>query len=506
VAEAAATDDSGVCVGASNLASASDLALWESADDGKPVAVELRKGDWPRLIFRRTPGHRYDEVWPNRGVRVAPRVDAVKSGRLAYFTDIPDSCSHVIQIILRDHGYQRDEELSASCAVYWCSGQLNPKVLASLLPHQRVNKLPAADALTDKSKLWLCYHAMQAAHGDSVFGFAPRSFVLPDELEDYEDHLRETFEDGEEMTWILKPSSQCRGQGIFLHRPTMLQSGKDNVFPPQVKRHVGVACEYVDPPLLIEGLKFDLRLFVLVTSVQPLVVYFYDEGLTRFATEAYDIELGLRDLCMHLTNASINKRSDKYESTQEGDEGSGSKWSLSALKQRLRQEVGEARAFQTWLDVDDLVVKTIISAECAFSAAIQAALPAAGRGQPVRQCFQIFGFDVMLDANAKPWLLEVNCDPQMKPTSALDLKIKAGVLIDTLNVVGMPLPPPWAEDASSINAEETALHIVNTEYARSKSTSWRRLLPSTRSAEYLPLLKDEHGLNQLPFDGTRHGR
>eukprot|EP00966_Prymnesium_polylepis_P025037 577413-Prymnesium_polylepis.1 len=66
---------------------------------------------------------------------------------------------------------------------------------------------------------------------------------------------------------------------------------------------------------------------------------------------------------------------------------------------------------------------------------------ATARGEPTRNCFQIFGFDVMLDADSKPWLLEVNGDPQLTTQSPVDLRVKASMLVDTLNVVGMPLPP-----------------------------------------------------------------
>jgi len=63
-------------------------------------------------------------------------------------------------------------------------------------------------------------------------------------------------------------------------------------------------------PHLINGFKYDMRIYVLVTSYDPLKIYIYDDGLGRFATEKYTTKSkNLKLRYIHLTNYSVNKNS-----------------------------------------------------------------------------------------------------------------------------------------------------------------------------------------------------
>jgi predicted ATP-grasp superfamily ATP-dependent carboligase len=77
--------------------------------------------------------------------------------------------------------------------------------------------------------------------------------------------------------WIIKPASSSQGKGIFI-----TQDVAD--IPPKEQM---VASVYIDNPLLIDGYKFDLRVYVALTSINPLRLYVYEEGLVRFATQKY---------------------------------------------------------------------------------------------------------------------------------------------------------------------------------------------------------------------------
>jgi tubulin polyglutamylase TTLL6/13 len=68
-------------------------------------------------------------------------------------------------------------------------------------------------------------------------------------------------------------------------------------------------------PYLIDGLKFDLRLYVLINGIEPMRIYMFKDGLARLATVPYKKPAlsNMSNLFMHLTNYAINKDSPNYK-------------------------------------------------------------------------------------------------------------------------------------------------------------------------------------------------
>ena len=87
--------------------------------------------------------------------------------------------------------------------------------------------------------------------------------------------LQEYYNDHPSFTYIVKPEAGCQGRGIYL----------TNSVSELEKCRGHIVQRYIDKPYLIDNLKFDFRLYVLVTCVNPLRIYVFDEGLARFATE-----------------------------------------------------------------------------------------------------------------------------------------------------------------------------------------------------------------------------
>jgi tubulin polyglutamylase TTLL9 len=54
-----------------------------------------------------------------------------------------------------------------------------------------------------------------------------------------------------------------------------------------------------------------------------------------------------------------------------------------------------------------------------------------------KHCFELYGFDIMLDSALKPWIIEVNGSPSMRANTPTDCKLKCGLIDDVLTVVDM---------------------------------------------------------------------
>ena len=150
----------------------------------------------------------------------------------------------------------------------------------------------------------------------------------------------------------MKPSSSSQGKGIFMI---------DEISEVPLNESL-VISRYIDNPLLINNLKFDLRLYVLVTNFDPLKIYVYNEGLVRFASEPYNLETIKSNVYAHLTNYSINKKSENFVQNKNLSERDfGNKWSLSALQSHLERLGIDMKS--VWSRIYDAIIKSLISVE-----------------------------------------------------------------------------------------------------------------------------------------------
>ncbi|XP_062819580.1 tubulin polyglutamylase TTLL13 isoform X3 [Anolis carolinensis] len=134
------------------------------------------------------------------------------------------------------------------------------------------------------------------------------------------------------------------------------------------------------------------------------------------------------DICMHLTNYAINKHNENFVR----DDYSGSKRKLSTLNTWMREHSYDTS--ELWRNIEDIVIKTLVAAHPVLKHNYRTCFPNHISGCA---CFEILGFDILLDRKLKPWLLEVNHSPSFTTDSRLDREVKDALLCDTLNLINL---------------------------------------------------------------------
>jgi hypothetical protein len=306
------------------------------------------------------------------------------------------------------NGFQRattpDEE--ARALLLWSGSSSIPANLKTGVPPLRaiaVNRLGCGAAITQKDRLAasLRMHCMQQ--------LAPRTFVLPAEYKELMRHCKRCSrtDRARPHIWIVKPFSTGCGRGIWV-----TQDAESQVKP-------GSKCvvsSYITRPLLVDEVKLDLRIFVLVTTGQRCQrkVFISEHGLVRFASKKFSCEdlrgaTGGADECkeggacgstgafdpkVHLTY--INSHNRQLHRQQRSKQ-----WTVKQLLAWIAESpsYGPAAAAGFWLAVCQMALRTV---QCLP----QPALGEQQEGDRTRP-FELFGFDVLPDRDLRPWLLEV---------------------------------------------------------------------------------------------------
>jgi len=334
---------------------------------------------------------------------------------------------NIIQRVFKDLDYKASED-EMDWDIIWADREWMRECfdIVHLHPHQRVNHFRNGYEITRKDLLIKNLKRSKRAllkggHKEEAnqYDFFPKCFAVPQE----HSLFVEEFKRVPNTNWIMKPVGRCQGKGIFIvnklkqvdgwkRRKTLLSlrddEGKPGPEPYIIQR-------YIDNPLLIGGKKFDLRVYCLVTSFVPLVCYLYRSGFARFTTARYTNDTSFIDSAIvHLTNVAIQKHSG---------ETSGLKWDLRKLKLYLMAKHGWEKVNKVFEQIQLLIIRTLLSAQKLMI--------------NDKHCFEVYGFDIIIDDKLSPWLLEVNAYPSITATTRDDYNMKYALLIDTIKVVDL---------------------------------------------------------------------
>ncbi|XP_063775839.1 probable tubulin polyglutamylase TTLL2 [Pseudophryne corroboree] len=321
-----------------------------------------------------------------------------------------DSTPRVVREVLLERGWEEFDEQQQNETKWnlqWRNSSFRTSDHDNVKPWQRLNHHPRTAQMTKKDCLARHLKRMKGIYGPSYYEFSPVVFILPNNYSHFLAEYTKEKCNKKSSYWICKPTDMSRGRGIFI-----FQDIKDLAYDSTV-----IVQKYITNPLLISGYKFDLRIYVCVTCFCPLTIYVYQEGLVRFATEKFNLS-SLDNIFAHLTNTSINKYSTSYTADKERV-GSGCKWTFGQFRSYLRSlEVDDVLL---WQRIYNIVTMTLLS--------IAPSIP------QYPNCFELFGFDILIDDTLKPWLLEVNYSPAMSLDCPNDFTVKKSLINDIIDLL-----------------------------------------------------------------------
>ncbi|KAM6110371.1 tubulin polyglutamylase TTLL11 [Pterocles gutturalis] len=398
----------------------------EEPQGGRPAGAAPGAGA-ARGRGRRAPGRRGGEEGGRAGRRPRVTVDSSKAK-----TSLEALKISLRQLRWREFPFGR----RLPCDIYWHGVSFHENDIFS----GQVNKFPGMTEVVRKITLSRAVRTMQDLF-PLEYNFYPRSWILPEEFPLFvaEVRMMKDSDPSWKPTFIVKPDGGCQGDGIYL-----IKDPSDIRLTGSIQSRPAVVQEYICKPLLVDKLKFDIRLYVLLKSLEPLEIYIAKDGLSRFCTEPYQEPTlkNLHQVFMHLTNYSLNVHSGNF--IHSDNVNTGSKRTFSSILCRLSSRGADVK--KLWSDIISLVIKTIIALTPELKVYYQSDIPA---GKPGPTCFQILGFDILLMKNLKPMLLEVNANPSMRieheqelspgvfenVPSPVDEEVKVAVIRDTLRLV-----------------------------------------------------------------------
>ncbi len=359
----------------------------------------------------------------------------------------------------------------------------------------KVNHMPGIAYLAVKSSL--CTHTMALRREFAWYDISPECYTFGDakdrqrlaahfqtqlaELESHNAMLAAASSGGEGINGVRyadgdprndltpdppKPSYWMRKIGS--HRNTTLHSTHDPMpeTPPHLMAET-IFQKYITNPYLVDGKKMELRLFVAITSLEPLSVYLYKDFYLRVAAEQYDTDLA---------NTKDDAMVHQITGGKMGDIMSQEKWPRAEFEEYLRME--EHDPVETMRRVKQVIGLALMGVEedmhkemVKYAPVVRGPdplNPEDGQGVDARRFYEVVGFDIMLlhvdrgdeePGELRPYILEVNFNPDPSLYHKEDIGPKGGAWNDIVDLAG--LIPGGAPVAAAYSTEDLKQMVRN---------------------------------------------
>lgn len=243
--------------------------------------------------------------------------------------------------------------------------------------------------------------------------------LIHDALQQDAENNPQSFIEGNQNLWIIKPGAMSRGRGIGVYNN--LKQIIDLLGPDLsiIANNKWVAQKYIERPLLIHGVKFDIRQWFVVTDWAQLSIWMYKRSYVRFATTRFSLDR--LDTQTHLTNNAIQKNFDLEDDIHQ-DIPEEKMWFSEELAAYLKQcgfgNVWEQKIIPAFRRI---LVETCLAGQ--------------DTADSRKNSFEIYGADFMLDERLNPWLIEINQGPTMSTSTTVSNELVNSLIEDLCKVV-----------------------------------------------------------------------
>ena len=346
---------------------------------------------------------------------------------------------------------------SKYCNLIWTPLRNNINYMDLQDLNQYVNHFEYNDIISNKKNLFLCLLKYCESKNYNLFSFFPFTIIFEFKLEglenqieqfknffnniklyidnDKNDNLKTKYNEifntycykklGSNQTikipethfndfnyWIIKPVNLNRGMCIKIEneiekieseiKEIKEKSKIENLYDGKEKKCKRLLLQkYIEKPLLYQGRKFDIRLWVLLIGNKPNYVYIFKEGHLKASCLKYN--LNSNDPYIHLTNYSIQKHNSNFSKIEIGNEIP------------FKDFQNELDNLNTGINFRKIIYPKICKIVRITAGACKDRINLMKR----KNCFEIFGYDFMIDCNYNPFLIEINTNPGLEISSPL---------------------------------------------------------------------------------------
>ena len=294
--------------------------------------------------------------------------------------------------------------------------------------YQKIYNFIGGNIYERKDLLYIQYKKQQQIFGEE-YNYMQETYLYPEDKEKIRKYFSGYYYEDINNLWIVKPKNHNTGDEVHIFTSLENESGDF------------VISKYIHNPHLINGYKYILRLYVLVSGLRPLRIYLNKEGLVIIATKKFTLDKKyLNNKFVHLINTGINKLNKDYiysNGLENKENKDVKRLNFNVYREYLEKE--DFNYFELREKIKDIVIKTVISGyEYLLWKLDELYLSD-------RSFFNLFEYDVLIDDSYEPHLLEVNQRPDMHIYDNMDKIVKENLFLDTLNIVGLV---PFSHDES----------------------------------------------------------